>query len=278
MLGRAGKKTLIIYKEFSSLQKAKEIVNYYGFEKGISGNELYQIGIKQAENLGIELKKQELTKILINDDGSYLVQTDEQNFRTKSVILAIGNNKKMPKIEGIDRFEGKGISYCAICDGFFYKNKDVCVIGNGSYAISEVNDLLNLTNKITILTNGGNKPKFSSEKVDIIDKKIKCISGSTNVEMIEFEDNTKIKTDGVFIAQGVAGVNDIAKKIGVVTENNSIKINEKGETNIKGIFACGDCTGGLLQISKAVYEGTAAGLTAVKYINERNEKNGNIKN
>lgn len=260
------------------MQKAKEIVNYYGFEKGISGNELYQIGIKQAENLGIELKKQELTKILINDDGSYLVQTDEQNFRTKSVILAIGNNKKTPKIEGIDRFEGKGISYCAICDGFFYKNKDVCVIGNGSYAISEVNDLLNLTNKITILTNGGNKPKFSSEKVDIIDKKIKCISGSTNVEMIEFENNTKIKTDGVFIAQGVAGVNDIAKKIGVVTENNSIKINEKGETNIKGIFACGDCTGGLLQISKAVYEGTVAGLTAVKYINERNEKNGNIKN
>lgn len=278
MLGRAGKKTLIIYKEFSSLQKAKEIVNYYGFEKGISGNELYQIGIKQAENLEIELKKQELTKILINDDGSYLVQTDEQNFRTKSVILAIGNNKKTPKIEGIDRFEGKGISYCAICDGFFYKNKDVCVIGNGSYAISEVNDLLNLTNKITILTNGGNKPEFRSEKVDIIDKKIKCISGSTNVEMIEFEDNTRIKTDGVFIAQGVAGVNDIAKKIGVVTENNSIKINEKGETNIKGIFACGDCTGGLLQISKAVYEGTTAGLTAVKYINERNEKNGNIKN
>ena len=178
----------------------------------------------------------------------------------------MGSKKNTLKIQGVQEFEGKGISYCAICDGFFYKNKDVAVIGSGNYAISETNDLINIANKITILTNGEKAPEFRADNVEIVTKNIKQISGENRVQEIEFDDNSYLKTDGVFIAQGTAGAVDFAKKLGIMSQNNNIIVNENMETNIKGIFACGDCTGGLLQVSKAVYEGTKAGLAVIEYL------------
>ena len=83
-----------------------------------------------------------------------------------------------------------------------------------------------------------------------------------------FKDNTELKTDGIFVAQGTATANDFAKKLGIITNKENIKVNEKMQTNIPGIYACGDCTGGLLQISKAVYEGTVAGLEVIKYVKQ----------
>ncbi len=172
----------------------------------------------------------------------------------------------MPNIKGIKEFEGKGISYCAICDGFFYKNKNVAVLGNGNYAISETNDLINIANEITILTNGKEAPEVRNENIKINSKKIREVRGENKLEEIEFEDNTNLKIDGIFVAEGTAGSTEFAKKLGIITKQDKIDVNENMETNIPGIFACGDCTGGLYQVSKAVYEGTKAGLQAIEYV------------
>ena len=130
---RSNLKTLLIYKEKSALEKATKIENYYGFENGINGEELYKKGIEQARELGAEILNEEVTSIQIeiteNKKQAFKVQTLNNEFIAKSVILATGNKKNKPDIQKIDEYEGKGISYCAMCDGFFYRNRDVAIIG-----------------------------------------------------------------------------------------------------------------------------------------------------
>lgn len=263
---RANLKVLILYKEQAGLEKADFVENYYGFENGISGRELYTIGIKQANNLGIDIKKEEVTNIQMYKRNQYKVSTEENVYEAKMIILATGNKKNTPKIKGIKEFEGKGVSYCAVCDGFFYRNKDISVLGNGKYAISEANELINIAKSITILTDGKEPPEIRADNVKIDTRKIREVRGNKKIEEIDFEDNQTLKTDGIFVALGVAGGSEFAKKLGIITNKDRIVVNENMETNIPGILACGDCTGGLLQISKAVYEGTKAGLQAIKYL------------
>ena len=265
---RANKKTLIIYQESTSLQKAAKIENYYGFEDGISGSNLYKTGIKQAQNIGIKTLKEEVIRVGIIEEG-FEVVTDKNIYFAKAIIIAIGTKKNKTNIKGVKELEGKGVSYCAICDGFFYKNRNVAVIGSGSYALSETNDLINIANKITILTNGEKAPEFRADNVEVVDKKIEEISGENRVKEVRFTDGTTLETDGVFIAQGTAGSIELAKKIGLMTNGDKIVVDQNMQTNISGIYACGDCTGGLLQVSKAVYEGTVAGLEVNKYLKEK---------
>ena len=263
---RANKNVLILYYGTSNLEKATDIDNYYGFEKGISGKELYNNGIKQAENLKIDVRKEEVLNIeKINND--FIIKTTENEYNSKTVIIATGNKKLRPNIKGISEFEGKGISYCAICDGFFYRNKNVAVIGNGKFALNEARDLKQIVNNITILTDG----LEMKEKTDfnVNNKKIKEIHGKNKVTVVEFEDNSKLEIDGIFIALGEAGGSSFAKKMGVMTNGDNIKVNEKMETNIPGLYSCGNATGGLLQVCKAVYEGAEAGLSAINFINRK---------
>ena len=178
---RGNLKTLVIYKEKSALEKTPKIENYYGFENGIKGEELYKTGIDQAKNLGVEIIEEEVTNIQIDfietDKGQseqiFKVETLNNEFQANSVILATGNKKNKPNIDRIDEYEGRGISYCAVCDGFFYRNKNVAVIGNGDYAISEAMALQNVAKSIKILTNGKQIPEYRAENVDIINKEIK---------------------------------------------------------------------------------------------------------
>ena len=260
---RANKKTLIIYNEKSSLEKANKIENYYGFPNGISGKELYQNGIMQAKNLGIELKKEEVIKIEKIKE-TFEVSTSNRKYISRNVILATGNKKNVPDIKGIKELEGKGISYCAICDGFFYRGKDVAVLGSGDYAISEVNDLLNVANKITILTNKKKVPDFRAENVKVETRGVIAVKGENQLESIELEDGTKLEVDGLFVAQGVAGSTDFARKLGALVKDNKIVVSDKMETTIQGLYACGDCVGGIYQIAKAINEGMIAGISAVK--------------
>ena len=260
---RANKKTLIIYNNESSLEKATKIENYYGFENGISGEKLYKKGIEQAKNLGINVKKEEVIKIDKIKD-IFEVKTVNENYTAKNVVLATGNKKNKPDIKNIEKFDGKGVSYCAICDGFFYRGKDVVVIGNGNYAIAETNDLINIVNHVTILTNGKKIPEFRAENVDIENRKAVAIEGNDNVESVELDDGTKLKTDGVFVAQGVAGSTDFARKIGALVKNEKIVVNEKMQTTVEGLYACGDCIGGTLQVAKAVNDGMIAGIDIIK--------------
>ena len=169
---RGNLKTLIIHNGKTSLENANKIENYYGFENGITGKELYFQGIRQAQNIGIDVKNEEVIKIEMIEK-SFKVKTTKNEYISKTIIIAMGTKKKTLQIDGVKKFEGRGISYCAICDGFFYRNKDVAVIGNGDYAISEVNDLLPVVNKITILTNGKTVPDIRSEKVEINNRTIK---------------------------------------------------------------------------------------------------------
>ncbi len=268
---RGNLKTLIIYYDSSSLEKATKIENYYGFEKAISGKKLYEEGIKQAQNVGIETKQEEVIKIEYDLNG-YKILTTNNEYSTKTIILALGTKKNSSKIEGISEFEGRGVSYCAICDGFFYKDKEVSVLGSGKYALSETNELINVAKKITILTNGEKAPEFRADNVEIKTEKIKEVRGNDKVEKVIFEDDTELEIEGIFVAQGVASASDFAKKLGIAVNKNHIQVNDKMQTNINGIYACGDCTGGLLQISKSVYEGTIAGLEAIKYVKEKSKK------
>ena len=261
---RANLNVLVLYNGKSNLEDALKIENYYGFVDGISGHNLYYNGIEQAKKLGVEVRKEEV--VVIESLGeTYNVKTEKESFETKSLIIATGNRKIKPNIEGLLEFEGKGVSYCAICDAFFYKNKNVAVIGNGNFAVNEAKELSHVANKVTILTNGLEMLECDFE---LITKKIKSLKGKEKVTNVEFEDGTIFDIDGVFIAYGEAGASDFAKTLGIIQNGENIKVNDKMETNVKGIFVCGNITGGLLQICKAVYEGAQAGLSAVNYIKE----------
>ncbi len=254
--------TLVISKGNGALEKAKKIDNYYGFANGVSGKKLYENGLNQAVNLGVEIVQDEVINIELKDN--FTIETVNSKYDTKSVILATGVNRNIPNIKGIKEFEGKGISYCAICDSFFYKEKDVAVLGEGNYAIHEFETLKPIANSVTILTNGGKIVQNRSNGVVVNEKKIKEFRGTNKLEEVEFEDDTKQKINGVFIAVGTASSTDIARRIGARIENNNIVVNENMETSVPRLYACGDCTGGLLQISKAIYEGTKAGLAVLK--------------
>ena len=253
---RANLKVMVLYHGRSELEKAEKIENFYGFPGGISGEDLYKRGIKQAKELGVELREKEVIDIAL-DKNLYKVVTSNEEYKGKTIIIATGNKKINPNIKGINQFVGKGISYCAICDGFFYRNKEVAVIGNGDYAISEAEKLENIVKNIKILTNGLNivqnsKVKEKNYKIDT--RKIKEIRGKEKVEYIEFEDGERLNLDGIFIAIGEAGGVDFAKKLGITMQGENIKTDEEMQTNVKGIFACGNLTGGLFQVNKAVYE------------------------
>lgn len=278
---RANLNVLVLYFGGGNLEKAHKIDNYYGFPDGISGPELYKNGIAQAKNLGVEVREEEVTSISLNDDFSFSVATSAASYSAKSVVIATGNKKLRPQISGIAEFEGKGVSYCAICDAFFYRKKNVCVIGDGKFAASEAADLVNVASSVTILTNGKDENQIKKiltekkelERYKIDTRKITEIKGENGkVSGVVFADKTELPTDGVFVALGEAGAADFAKKLGLMLKGDSIVVNEKMATNIPGLFSCGNSTGGLLQVSKAVYEGAVAGLSAVDFLREKNKK------
>ena len=261
---RANLNVLVIGRKSEALDKAEKIDNYYGFENGITGKQLYSAGIKQALNLEIKIIEDEV--VGINFETNFIVKTRDSEFHTKTIILATGANRTEPKIEGIKKFEGRGISYCAVCDGFFYRDKNVAVLGNGDYAISEAKELIPFAKSVTLLTNGREPVQNRDIPIEINEKKIKKITGKETVEKINFEDKTNLKVSGIFVAEGIATSLDLAKKIGINIKDNNIIVDENCRTNVAGVYAAGDCIKGIKQISKAVYQGMIAGLSAIEDI------------
>lgn len=189
---------LIISKGDGALEKTEKIDNYYGLSDGISGKELYQNGIKQAKKLGVELIEDEV--VALSYIENFEIETINSKYIAKSVILATGTNRITPNIKGIQEFEGKGVSYCAICDAFFFKGKDVVVLGNGNYAIHEMEQLKPIVGSVSILTNGEQIVENRDIAVEVDNRKIREFRGDNKIEEIEFEDHTKRKVNGVFIA------------------------------------------------------------------------------
>ncbi|MBQ9281609.1 MAG: FAD-dependent oxidoreductase [Treponema sp.] len=278
---RANLNVAVIYSGESQLDKAHKIDNYYGFPQGITGPELYKNGIEQAKNLGIEVIQAEVTHIELlapPPQTQYSVKAGGSEYTASAIILATGNKKLRPAIEGIIDFEGRGVSYCAVCDGFFYRKKNVAVIGNGTFAVEEARHLAHIADSVIILTDGKDDSEVKAavaadssiaEKIKIDTKKVTKIipnGEGTKVGGVAFEDGEILTLDGVFVALGSAGAADFAKKLGLALNGDSISTNEKMATNAPGIFSCGNANGGLLQVCKAVYEGGQAGLSAVDYI------------
>lgn len=262
---RANLNTLVIGKDLGPLEKADKVENYYGFPNGISGKELIKLGLEQIKSLGIDYVSEEVVTIDYKDNVFKII-TDKNEYSSKTVILATGSSRITPNLEGIDKFEGKGVSYCAICDAFFFKNKDVAVLGNGNYAIHEVQQLLPIVNSVTILTNGREKINLRDERIKTSDKNVKRLRGNGKLESVEFEDNSKLDVSAIFVAEGTASSVDFARRIGAVINGKNIVVDENYMTNIPGLFAAGDCIGGLLQISKAVSDGAHAGINVINYI------------
>jgi thioredoxin reductase (NADPH) len=190
-----------------------------------------------------------------------------------TVLIAAGQpNKKIP-VEGIKEFEGRGVSYCTTCDGFFYRGLSVGILGNGAYAVHEATELEAFTKDITIFTNGKDL-NVSEDVADVAGRfkinteSISTITGGEFLENIEFTDGRTHKIDGLFVAYGTASSVDFAKKLGIASKDNAIIVDEEQNTNVPGIFASGDCTGGFKQISTAVGQGATAGKSIINYVRQ----------
>ena len=270
---------LVIADGTGSLKKAEKIENYYGLEKPLSGQELYERGIEQAKSFGVRIINAQV--LGVEGFDTFTVKTTEGDFDTVSVILATGGKHSAPGIPGIREFEGKGVSYCAICDAFFYRGKEVAVLGNSDFALHEAETLENVASGVTIYTNG-EKPDFSKKSdIAVNTMKIQAIEGDDRVSGLLMKSDMSAQQDGkeassfypaegVFVATGTAGSTEIARQMGAeLTEKGNIKVDGQMASTIPGLFAAGDCTGGLLQVSKAVYEGSLAGISAGRYVRKK---------
>jgi len=261
---RAGVKVLVLDSGNSTLQQAKTIQNYYGIDN-ISGEELFIKGINQFKNLGGEIINQEVLKVVKNyQTNTFSVKTKSDVYEAMAVILAMGSPKKKT-VKGLEKFEGANVSYCAVCDGFFYKNKTVAVLGDGDFALSECEELSNVAKKVYLISEK-NINSEKSKNVEVINKIISNFQGDNLVSKIEFSDGSSVNVDGVFVAKGNLSPFELTKQLGLLVNNNFIEVDKNLMTNVAGVFCAGDMIGGLLQIVKAVSDGAVAGLEAVRYI------------
>ena len=163
-----------------------------------------------------------------------------------------------------------------VCDGFFFRKKRVAVLGNGAYALHEAAYLKQLAGSVTILTNGQSGDAAKAAGFEVNTSVLQAVEGNGKLSSIRFTDGSTLNVDGLFIALGTADSTDMARKLGAELNGRFIRIDGDGATNIPGLFAAGDCTGGLMQVAKAVHEGARAGLTALKFLRQhKTDENSN---
>lgn len=260
---RAGASVCVFDSDKSKLEDAKEIANYYGIAS-ISGSKLKKEGIKQAKNLGITIISCPVDEIEKDfDKDIFVLKTTKEEYVSSSVIIASGE-KQNAFDERLNKFRLQNISGCAICDGFLYKGKIVGVLGEKSYALAEAKILSPLAKKVYVFTNGESDLKGQGN-IEIVNGEISSFDGKVKLEEVCVADK-KYKIDALFVAVGEMDSLDMARKLGILTKDNHIVINEKCETNVKGVYAAGDIAGGIKQVATAVYQGMVAGLESSKYV------------
>ncbi len=260
---RANVRPLIIGKDLGASEQAQVVDNFYGYPS-IGGPELIEIGIKQATDMGIEVVTDEVLSIRYEDE-KYIVTTPLTTYKVIALLLATGTQRTIPRVRKIRNFHGKGVSYCAVCDAFFYRNKTVGVLGNASYAAHEAAELVEICDKVYVFTDGKDLEAEFDPRCIIITDKLKTVLGDEKVSGLE-TDLTVINLDGIFVALGSASSTDIATQIGLEVANGRIVVNSEQETMIPGLYAAGDCTPGPQQIAKAVSDGCIAGMNMVSYV------------
>ncbi len=260
---RAGVDTTVLTKGPGALDRAEKIENYYGFADPVSGAELERRSIANAKRLGVHFVAAEAVGLTYTDQLT--VETLAGDYPADAVILATGASRAAPALPGLAGLEGHGVSWCAACDAFFYRGKDVAVLGSGEYALHEVQALLPVVKSVALLTNGMPLTAQFPPEVTVYPQKVNAILGEQVVAGVQLADGQEVPLSGVFVALGVAGSTALARKLGAEVEGSRIVVDRATmQTTVPGLYAAGDCTGGLLQVAKAVYEGALAGSEAAK--------------
>ncbi len=255
------KKVIILGTEICSppLHKAQKVDNYLGFYN-VTGEELLASFTEHANEMGIEIISQK-AEMIYDLDGIYNVLVGDDIIIAKAVIIATGIPYKLTLPEE-EEFLGKGLGYCATCDGPIYKGKDVLLIGHKPEAEAEANFMAEICNQVYYL------PLYKKvgeldKKITILDGRPANVIGTDYVEGLKLRDGQEIKVEGLFILEGETAPDRLIP--GLEIKDNHIKVNRKQETNLSGIYAAGDCTGGPYQVAKSVGEGQVAGLNASIY-------------
>lgn len=276
---RAGFKTILFEKNTLGGQAsvAHIIENYPGIPE-ISGAELAQRYQEQADRYGLEIKNAEVTRVRIERERK-IVETQEGSYEARAIIVASGADPKRLGIKGEEKFIGRGVSFCATCDGLFFRGKNVAVVGGGDSAVTEALFLSKSVNRVYIIHR---RDKLRAEKINqekasanskiefILNSVVEEIIGENKVEKLRVRNlNTgetrELEVAGVFVYVGRkpnTGFIDVEKN-----EQGYVKIDENMETSAKGIFAAGDCTSPRWrQLTTAVGEGAMAAMSAERYL------------
>ncbi len=266
---KARNKTVEVFgraPETTLLYKAENINNHLGYEN-VTGKEMIDSFVKHANSLDIKINNGRVLNIQPFGD-TFMINQENNIFEAKTIIIATGIPKKS-SIKNEDDFLGKGLSYCATCDGMFYRGKDVVLYGEIEEAEEDANFLSEICKSVTFVHSYDGVGQVN-DNVKLVKGKIKEVNGDDFVSEVTLNDGTKIDCQGLFVIKASLSVSSLVD--GIELENNMIKVNRNMETNIAGLFACGDCTGGLYQVSKATGEGLVAGLNAVKYIDNKEKE------
>lgn len=271
---RANKKVLILEKETIGGQiSSSPLVENYPGVSSISGSELSNNMYEQIVNLGVEIELEEVVKI---EPGNVKkVITTDNTYETKSVIIATGNKFRLLGLPNEEDLIGSGIHFCVSCDGAFYKDKVVAVIGGGNTAIINATYLSDICKKVYVIQRINmltaelslqDRLKKRDNVEIILSREVKKINGTDSLESIVLDDGKEIKLDGMFIAIGQVPQNDFVKDIINLDERNYID-SDDAKTNQEGIFVAGDCRKKKYrQLTTACNDGTNAALDTIDYL------------
>ncbi len=265
---RGGLGVLLVHSGASALHRASRIENYYG-SGAVSGAELYDRGLSQAAAVGAEIISGEVT-FCRSDGECFFVNIGGAENAARRLVIATGAARKSVAVSGLTELEGKGVSYCAVCDAFFYRRKRVGVIGAGEFAKHEYETLANVADTVYLFTDGA-EPSFTAENT--VKQRIARVLRNTQTDRlagVELENGETVELDGLFVAVGVMGASEIAKSMGVLTDGSgNIKTDSRGMTNIEGLYAAGDCTSGIKQIARAVNDGMNVAFNIISDIKNK---------
>ena len=274
---RLGAKTLLLEKltPGGQITLSSEIENYPGVCEVKSGLEFMSCWPDQAKKFGCEIVSEEAIK-LTKEDKKWIVSTHKNNYEAKAIIVATGSTPKKAGFEGEEEFTGRGVSYCAVCDGFFYKDRVVAVIGGGDTALEEALYLSKIAKKVYLIHRrdkfraapSTQKKVFNTPNIEIIyNETVKKVVGKDFVEGIILSSNKEIKVDGVFVFVGMKVNNELVKDLVELNEWGEVKVNLNMQTSCKGLFVAGDIReNSVKQVVAAAGDGSVAGINAVKFI------------
>ena len=265
------------------MNNTSDIENYPGYAN-ISGPELAEKMFEPLENLGVEHLYGFVENIEDHGDVKKVI-TDDEEFETRTVIVATGSKHRLLGVPGEEELNSRGVSYCAVCDGAFFRDQDLLVVGGGDSAVEEAIFLTQFAKSVTIVHRRDElraqkvlqNRAFANEKINFIwDSVVKEIKGENRVESVVIEN---VKTNqvtehafgGVFIYVGLDPVSDFTKDLQIQDESGWIVTDDHMKTRVAGVFAVGDVRQkDLRQVTTAVGDGAIAGQEAYKYITEHN--------